>query len=167
MRPTTLCFPINAAGEFLLGRKKRGFGVAKWNGFGGKLEAGETFRQCAVRELQEESGLVAKEADLELVAFLDFRFDTHTELDHIGYVYLVHTWQGTPAPTEDMEPRWFSAATLPYEDMWSGDRLWIPMLQARRKISGTIVFAADKESLKYTEFTDVADLTESDSLAAF
>ena len=43
MRPTTLCFPVNARGQILLGRKKRGFGVSKWNGFGGKIEKGETF----------------------------------------------------------------------------------------------------------------------------
>ena len=50
MRPTTLCFPVNARGQILLGRKKRGFGVSKWNGFGGKIERGETFRTCAIRE---------------------------------------------------------------------------------------------------------------------
>lgn len=55
MRPTTLCFPVRPDGKVLLGRKKRGFGVSKWNGFGGKIEAGETFLQCAVRELREET----------------------------------------------------------------------------------------------------------------
>ena len=52
MRPTTLCFPVRSDGKVLLGRKKRGFGVRKWNGFGGKIEGGETFLQCAVRELR-------------------------------------------------------------------------------------------------------------------
>lgn len=33
----------------LLGLKKRGFGLGKWNGFGGKVIAGETFTQAAVR----------------------------------------------------------------------------------------------------------------------
>lgn len=53
MRPTTLCFPVRPDGKLLLGRKKRGFGVSKWNGFGGKIEAGEDFLQCAVRELRD------------------------------------------------------------------------------------------------------------------
>ena len=74
MRPTTLCFPVRSDGKLLLGRKKRGFGVSKWNGFGGKIEAGEDFLQCAVRELQEETGLIAREEDLELVGFLVFSF---------------------------------------------------------------------------------------------
>ena len=44
MKPTTLVFPIDEQNRILLGRKKRGFGADKYNGFGGKLEAGESFR---------------------------------------------------------------------------------------------------------------------------
>ena len=36
--------------------KKRGFGEGKWNGFGGKVEEGETILQAALRELKEECG---------------------------------------------------------------------------------------------------------------
>ena len=53
MKPTTLVFPIDEQHRILLGRKKRGFGADKYNGFGGKINAGESFRQCAVRELYE------------------------------------------------------------------------------------------------------------------
>ena len=53
MKPTTLVFPIDEQNRILLGRKKRGFRADKYNGFGGKLEAGESFRDCAIRELFE------------------------------------------------------------------------------------------------------------------
>lgn len=43
--------------RILLGLKKRGFGAGKWNGFGGKVEKGETIEAAALRELEEESGL--------------------------------------------------------------------------------------------------------------
>ena len=132
MRPTTLCFPVRSDGKLLLGRKKRGFGVSKWNGFGGKIEAGEDFLQCAVRELREETGLIAREEDLELVGFLDFHFSASPDLDHIGFVYFLHTWQGTVQETEEMEPQWFDPAALPYDEMWKGDRTWIPMLRRQR-----------------------------------
>ncbi len=33
----------------LLGMKKRGFGAGKWNGFGGKVEPGETIEEAAIR----------------------------------------------------------------------------------------------------------------------
>ena len=74
MKPTTLVFPIDEQNRILLGRKKRGFGADKYNGFGGKLEAGESFRHCAIRELFEESGLHGCPEDLECVAAFDFNF---------------------------------------------------------------------------------------------
>ena len=48
----------------LLGLKKRGFGAGKWNGFGGKLEPGETVVEAAAREVKEECGLTVKTSDL-------------------------------------------------------------------------------------------------------
>jgi len=39
--------------RILLGMKKRGLGIGKWNGFGGKLEPGESIEAAAARELHE------------------------------------------------------------------------------------------------------------------
>lgn len=36
-------------GRVLLGMKKRGFGAGRWNGFGGKVHAGETIEDAARR----------------------------------------------------------------------------------------------------------------------
>lgn len=48
----------NKAKEVLLIKKNRPkFQAGKYNGVGGKLEKGETVRQCMVREFQEESGI--------------------------------------------------------------------------------------------------------------
>ena len=44
----TLAF-IRDGGRLLLGMKKRGFGAGKWNGFGGKVDPGETILQGAIR----------------------------------------------------------------------------------------------------------------------
>ena len=40
---------IRESGKVLLGLKKRGFGVGFWNGFGGKVEKGETIEGGARR----------------------------------------------------------------------------------------------------------------------
>ena len=160
MRDTTLCFPVDAAGRILLGRKKRGFGVSKWNGFGGKLEKGETFRQCAVRELWEETGLQAKGEDLELVGLLDFRFIAAPELNHLGYVYFVRSYEGIITETEEMEPKWFSAESLPYEQMWKGDKTWIPLLLTGKRIKGTVTFAEDNDTVYSIDIHNVDSLSD-------
>jgi len=41
----TLCI-IHQHPKVLLGMKKRGFGVGRWNGFGGKVNEGETIEQA-------------------------------------------------------------------------------------------------------------------------
>ena len=51
----TLCI-IHQHSKILLGMKKRGHGVGKWNGFGGKVEKGETIEEAARRETKEEAG---------------------------------------------------------------------------------------------------------------
>ena len=40
---------IRDSDRILLGLKKRGFGKGRWNGFGGKVETGETILQAAHR----------------------------------------------------------------------------------------------------------------------
>ena len=61
----TLAFILNhETQEILLGYKKRGFGVGRWNGFGGKVTNNESIMEGAQRELKEEAG----------ISCLDFRF---------------------------------------------------------------------------------------------
>src|SRR5678815_2859529 len=66
-----LCFIVKD-GRVLLIRKKRGLGAGKINGPGGKLEAGETARAAAVREVQEEIGVTP--LHLEDHGVLHFQF---------------------------------------------------------------------------------------------
>ena len=46
----TLVF-LRKEGEVLLGYKKHGFGSGKWNGFGGKVEPGESVAEGAARKV--------------------------------------------------------------------------------------------------------------------
>ena len=85
-----MVFPIDEQHRILLGRKKRGFGADKYNGFGGKINAGESFRQCAVRELYEESGIRVDVSDLECVALFDFQFPYDESLTHGGLCYILY-----------------------------------------------------------------------------
>ena len=52
----TLCL-LRKHDKLLLGMKKQGFGSGKYNGFGGKVEMGETVEEAAKREVVEEVGI--------------------------------------------------------------------------------------------------------------
>ncbi len=43
--------------DICLAMKKRGFGVNRWNGVGGKVEEKETIETAAKREVKEEAGI--------------------------------------------------------------------------------------------------------------
>ena len=160
MRPTTLCFPKRDK-LFLLGRKKRGFGAGYYNGFGGKIENGESFRACAVREVFEEVSLLVKEEDLQAVGLLDFQFPYSPELSHISYVYIVEQFQGVPLESEEMEPHWFTLEETPFDHMWAGDEQWIPRIWDGEKLKGIITFKEDNRTIESMQFIAVEEILES------
>uniref|UniRef100_A0A8I3WX03 Oxidized purine nucleoside triphosphate hydrolase n=1 Tax=Callithrix jacchus TaxID=9483 RepID=A0A8I3WX03_CALJA len=86
--------------RILLGMKKRGFGAGRWNGFGGKVQEGETIEEGAKRELQEESGLTVDA--LHKVGQIMFEFVGEPELMDV-HVFCTDSVQGTPVES-DGEP---------------------------------------------------------------
>ncbi|MFC1741371.1 8-oxo-dGTP diphosphatase [Nanoarchaeota archaeon] len=147
MRQVTLCLLLKD-NKVLLGLKKRGFGAGRYNGFGGKPEGKETLPQTAVRELEQESGVIADESYLTEVAGILFRFPDNPEWDQHMHVYLVDKWHSTPGETEEMQPEWFSRDTLPYGQMWAGDRHWLPLVLDGNYVVGRFVYSADQEVLE-------------------
>ncbi len=132
----TLCM-VTKEGKILLGMKKRGFGVGRWNGFGGKVEPGESVYDAAKRELVEESGVVAER--MEEVGVLEFAFqeDSKTLEVHIFRIELFH---GEPVESDEMKPQWFGFDAIPYDQMWPDDTYWLPVFLAGKKFTGKFLF---------------------------
>lgn len=142
----TLCM-VQQGSKVLLGFKKRGFGQGKWIGFGGKVEAGETIEQAAIRELQEESGLIAK--NLEQFAINEFRFEYRP-----GEVLEVHFFRTTKFEGElqesgEMKPEWFNQDSMPFDQMWDDDRYWFGLFLAGKKFKGDFLFDNSEKIIKH------------------
>jgi 8-oxo-dGTP diphosphatase / 2-hydroxy-dATP diphosphatase len=131
---------VNRGENLLLGMKKRGFGEGRWNGFGGKVEAGETILQAARRELKEEVGIEAGE--LSKVAILTFSFSSDETLVLEVHVFRADTFTGEPVETEEMKPQWFPYESVPYDDMWPDDTYWLPKVLENKLVEGLFHFDA-------------------------
>ncbi len=129
MRQDTIVFLLNdETEEIVLAMKKRGFGVGKLNGVGGKVSKDESITAAAVREAHEEIGVTIVEADLVKVAELTFHFKDKTDWSINAHVFFTRAWTGEPVETEEMAPEWFDQNTIPYERMWVDDKYWLPMV---------------------------------------
>jgi 8-oxo-dGTP pyrophosphatase MutT (NUDIX family) len=150
LRKATLVLLVNGR-EVLLAMKKRGFGVGRWNGVGGKLNDGEDIESAAIREAEEEIGV--KISDLTKVAVFDFYFPNFETGEISGqqvHVFVSKKWKGDPVETEEMKPRWFKIKEIPYAEMWQDDELWMPGVFKGKKYTGSFVFG---ENDKITEYT--------------
>ena len=129
----TLLF-LRREGEILLAMKKRGFGEGKWNGVGGKVEAGESWEEAAARECEEEIGVRVKPAGLTKVCELDFWLTNDPDFNNFAHVYTAEQWQGEPHETDEMRPQWFALKDIPYDKMWGDDHVWLPKVLTGKRL---------------------------------
>ena len=148
--PATLLFVLPPGeSRILLIRKKRGLGAGKINGPGGRIESGETPVQAAVREVEEEVGLVA--LDPVLVGDLRFQFVDGYSL-HV-HVFRSDSFHGELVETPEAIPLWTPLDAVPYDEMWADDRLWLPHLIVGRPFAGRFIFDGDEMVDHHLELT--------------
>ncbi len=145
----TLCLVLRG-GKVLLGMKKRGFGEGRWNGFGGKVEKGETIEEAARRELKEEAGILAKKMKKQGVLRFTFE-DSPKELLEV-HVFSVSSFEGRPAESGEMRPKWFKVGQIPFAKMWPDDKIWLPLLLKKKRFEGSFHFLDNDFLLSHTLF---------------
>lgn len=94
---------IDSNGRILMAQRvKKGDGF-KWCIPGGKIEEGEDPVEGAIREIKEESGLVVKKKDMELVTIIE-----EDNIDDYTFVTRVHSGEVKDNEQEMINFKWFS-----------------------------------------------------------
>lgn len=140
---------IENGDRVLLAMKKRGFGEGWWNGYGGKVNQGESIEQAMVRELEEESGLKAKTyRERAVIEFFFKGTDKEVEM----HVFEVTEYEGRLEETEEMASTWFARKDIPYDKMWPADRLWMPLFFEGKDFDGRAEFDGETNALIDSDF---------------
>lgn len=118
---------VDADGRVLIAQRPDGKQLAgQWEFPGGKVEAGETPEAALIRELEEELGIVVKQACLA-----PFVFASHTyESFHLLMpLYLIRRWEGEPEAREHKALKWVRPNDMRNYEMPPADLPLVAWLQ--------------------------------------
>ena len=141
MLETTLCL-LKKDNEILLAMKKRGFGIGKYNGVGGKIKQGETPEEAMIRETAEEINVTPIKYEKEGFIEIDEYYKGKKE-NVAFHLYFVTEWEGEPTESEEMNPKWFNIKDIPYDKMLPDDKHWLPLVLEGKRIKAYFDFDED------------------------
>jgi 8-oxo-dGTP diphosphatase len=95
---------VDSDGRVLIAQRPEGKQLAGlWEFPGGKVEPGETPETALIRELEEELGIVVKQACLAPFVFASHTYETFHLLMPL---YLIRRWEGEPESKEHKALKW-------------------------------------------------------------
>jgi len=121
--------------------------AGKWNGLGGKLEADESARDAAVREVFEESGILLESRDLKPLGLLHFpNFKAHKSEDWLATIWVADLDPSIKERTlsgPEGALHWVPEGDLCNLNMWAGDSEFLPWVMRREPFQGTIWYQGE------------------------
>ncbi len=120
----------------------------KMNGLGGKLEVSETPLQAAIREIKEEANIHISSDDLKLGGVLFFpNFKPKKAEDWLCYVYKCspkNRIQLSLNKNNEGELVWIKSDQILNQNLWEGDRFFIPKLLSNEFFVANISYSNGK-----------------------
>ncbi len=116
--------------------------AGKYNGLGGKLEAGEDVVAGMRREVREEAGLECDE--LRLRGTISWPSFGQQGEDWFGFIFRIDRWHGSP-PESNAEGvlSWVEIDRLMELPLWDGDRHFLPP-NDERQFHGVMPYRAGR-----------------------
>lgn len=139
MKLATLCYVRSNKKTLMLHRIKKAQDMhkGKWNGLGGKLENGESPEECAVREIEEESGL--RVSDPQLRGVLTFPAFDGME-DWYVFVFTATQFTGELIDSPEGVLGWVDDEKLFDLNLWAGDKIFMSWLNQDKFFSGKFTY---------------------------
>jgi 8-oxo-dGTP diphosphatase len=139
----TLCYVKQNGKTLMIHRNKRPNDIhaGKWNGLGGKFDAGESPEDCVMREVREESGLTIRAPHLHgVLTFVNFKGN-----DWYVFVYTAGEFEGQL--TRDVAEgglEWIPDEEVPRLPLWDSDAVFLPWLEQGRFFSAKFNYDGER-----------------------
>lgn len=149
-RRVVLCFLFRLPGgtrEVLLGLKRTGFGAGRVVALGGKIDGAESALSAAVREVGEESGIALTPSEVHDAGHITWSFPSRPDWNMAASLFTADAEEAVPVACEEIEPRWYPVAEIPWQSMWKDAPYWLPSLLQGERVDARIVMDADNESV--------------------
>jgi 8-oxo-dGTP diphosphatase len=112
----------------------------KWNGLGGKFEAGETPEECVVRDVLEESGLSIKNPTYcGLLLFTNFKRN-----DWYVFVFTATKFTGELIDSPEGRLEWIPDERLLDLNLWESDHIFFLWIAESKIFSAKFEYEGDE-----------------------
>ncbi len=164
MQLATLVFLVRDD-NVILAAKKDKVGKGRLNGYGGKVEGGESLRECLVRELAGESkGVIVRQDDLLPRARIKFfNQENNPDIPDMDVmVYVTERFTGKAKESIEMgKAEEYPFDAIPFDQMLPADYLFVPNILRGECLVGEVYYAPKFVGVERFEFRRVETIDES------